>query len=181
MYEVEVKLAGEHTALRAELRDQGATRLGVVTQMDTYFDAPTRSFADTDEALRLRRESIANGESTAIITYKGPKVEDRSKTRPEHETVIEDLDEMRSILEAVDFRPVATVEKERERYEIDGFIVSLDTVTGLGEFVEIETTVSARSKVDPTRDRAFEVLERLSLDPSAQIRRSYLELLLASG
>jgi adenylate cyclase class 2 len=55
MYEVEVKVAAEHDGVRDRLPEDAAA-LGTVEQVDTYFDAPHRDFADTDEALRLRRE-----------------------------------------------------------------------------------------------------------------------------
>jgi len=50
-----VKVAADHDAVRAALAED-AEALGTVEQVDTYFDAPHRDFAATDEALRLRRE-----------------------------------------------------------------------------------------------------------------------------
>lgn len=85
---------------------------------------------------------------------------------------------MNAICEAVGFEPAATVEKERERFALDGYTVSLDSVSGLGEFVEVE--IEVESGVDDARDGAFAVLQDLGLDPDDQIRTSYLGMLLGS-
>jgi adenylate cyclase class 2 len=176
MYEVEVKVRADHGRVGEALTAAGAECVGTVTQVDTYYDHPVRDFAETDEALRLRRET--DGEEESVVTYKGPLVEAASKTRREVETGVESGDDLDTVLEAVGFEHAAVVEKERTRYELSGYTVSLDSVAGLGEFVEVETEAET---VEPAREGAFEVLERLGLDPDEQIRTSYLGLLLADG
>lgn len=176
MYEVEMKVPAALDAIEDTLAEQGATRLSRVEQTDTYFDAPHRDFAARDEALRLRRERDANGEQ-AFLTYKGPLVETESKTRQEFETALDSPTEAADLLDALGFSPAATVEKTRTRYAIAGFTVSLDSVSGLGEFVEIEAE-AAESEIEATRERAIEVLDSLGLDADDQIRSAYLELLL---
>jgi len=171
-----MKVRAEHDRVREALEAADADRLGTVTQVDTYYDHPVREFAETDEALRVRRESH-NGDAESVLTYKGPLVEAASKTRREVETGVEDADDLDAILESVGFEATATVRKERTRYELEGYTVSLDTVSGLDEFVEVETEAET---VEPAREGAVELLERLGLDPSDQIRTSYLGLLLAS-
>ena len=176
MYEVELKLSAAHEPVRERLRELGAEAVGRVGQEDTYYDAPHRSFAETDEALRVRREDGPDG--TAVrLTYKGPLVEAESKTREEHEVEVDDGGEAEAIAEGIGFTPAATVEKDREFYSVDGYTVTLDTVTGLGSFVEVETEV--QDDVEPAREGAKTVLRRLGLDPERQVRTSYLGLLLA--
>jgi adenylate cyclase class 2 len=182
-----------------------------VIQRDTYYDAPHREFAETDEALRIRRVSHgadetgrndeANGssgddgghgsgeddESDAAereigddgvetrVTYKGPLVDADSKTRREHETGIDDGETMDAILRALGFEPAAVVEKERDRFRVGEYTVTLDDVTDLGEYIEVET---GSDDVDTAREGAFALLADLGLDPDDQIRTSYLGLLL---
>ena len=177
MYEVEVKVRADHETVRTELADTSAERLGRVEQTDTYFDAPHRDMAARDEALRLREER-QDGTAEVAITYKGPLVEAESKTREEFETGVESAAEMEAILQGLGFSPAATVEKERTRYRLEGFTISLDTVAGLGEFVEIEAEAS-EGEIGSTRERAIEVLDSIGLDAEEQIRTSYLGLLLA--
>ncbi len=177
MYEVEMKVRADHDRVRKRLAELEADAAGTVRQVDTYYDHPTREFADTDEALRIRRETGEHRTDTRIA-YKGPLVEAKSKTRAELETAVDDGETLASILEKLDFEAAATVEKTRERYRYDGYTVTLDTVTGLGEFLEVETEADV---IEPAREGAEELLERLGFNPDEQIRTSYLGLLLEAG
>jgi len=183
MYEVELKLPADHDVVRERLEHAGATTLGTVTQVDTYYDAPDRSFAETDEALRIRREHEGDA-STAVLTYKGPLVDDSSKTRMEAETAVEDGDETDAILSGLGYEPAASVRKTRERFALDGWHVTLDAVDDLGEFVEIEREIDELEAGEvPTalREEAEAILSGLGLDAADQIRSSYLGLLLSAG
>jgi len=177
MYEVEVKVRADHDAVRNRLAELDARSLGRVTQEDTYYDAPHRDFAETDEALRIRRES-ADNETAVALTYKGPLLDDTSKSREEHEITADDREELAAILDGLGFEPAATVAKERHRYAVRDYTVALDTVDGLGEFVEVETETDT-ADIDDAREGAFDVLRTLGLDPENGIRTSYLGLLLA--
>lgn len=198
MYEVELKVRADHDRVRDRLRELEATPLRAVVQEDTYYDAPDRSFADTDEALRIRRESPGSFSDAGTvgrdddrnrddpadddggvtrIAYKGPRVDGETKTREEHETTVGDDDRMAAILRSLGYDPVATVRKERAVYGLRGFEVTLDWVDGLGEFLEVDAEVG-QAAVDETRDRARDLLGELGLDADEGIRRSYLGMLL---
>lgn len=182
MYEVELKVRAEHGPVRERLAALGADPVDAVLQRDTYYDAPDRSFAETDEALRIRRERPRNGgETETAITYKGPKVDDESKTREEHQTGVTDPAAAEGILEGLGYEAAATVRKERERFAVEELTVTLDDVDGLGTFVEVELDVETESAVPEARDRAFEALETLGLDPEEGIRTSYLGLRLGAS
>ena len=179
MYEVEIKVPATLESVRYRLIALDATPTGEVRQADTYYDAPHRSFPETDEALRIRRESTRTetAEKT-VITYKGPLVDDDSKTRTEVETAVEDADDFAAILTNLGFEPAAIVRKERERFELESYTITLDRVEGVGEFVEVETEVDTEAAIESARKGAFDTLEKLGLDPADQIRTSYLGLLL---
>jgi len=178
MFEVEVKVRADHDDVRDRLRASGAQAAGTVVQADTYYDAPHRNFAETDEALRIRRERSPESEDdTARVTYKGPLVEQASKTREEFETGVDDGETMAAVLDGLSFDPVATVRKDRERFALDGYTVTLDAIDGLGEFVEVETETD-EDGVEAAREGAYELLSGLGLDPESQVRTSYLGLLL---
>ena len=210
MYEVELKLRADHDTVRTALDDAGATPDRRVRQVDTYYDAPHREFAETDEALRLREErrermgdsdapdvvdegdatdapdvvdeaGVTDAETTTRLTYKGPLVDAESKTRAEHETAVADGDTAAGILAGLGFEPAAVVEKDRTFFGLDGYTVSLDTVDGLGEFVEVEGEAAGEDDVADVREGAADVLRGLGLDPDDQIRTSYLGLLLDVG
>jgi adenylate cyclase class 2 len=196
MYEVELKVRADVDRVRERLEELGAERTGAVEQRDTYYDAPHREFAATDEALRIRRERPIDGAApgdgggaedgregaghdsgTARLTYKGPLVDGASKTREEHESVVADDEAVAGALGGLGFEPAAVVEKRRAVYELDGYTVTLDRVTDLGEFVEVEREVE-EGEIDAAREGAVEILRSLGLDPDEGIRTSYLGLLL---
>jgi adenylate cyclase class 2 len=198
MYEVEMKVRATHDPVRERLDAMDADHVGRVTQVDTYYNAPDRHFAATDEAFRVRREtdhgSGATGggtpdagqdgdteaEERVLLTYKGPLVDDTSKTREEAETRVADGEAMRAILAGLGYDPAATVRKERDRYEVAGCRVTLDYVADLGEFVEVEHhDAVAERDIDRAREAVTDLLVGLGLDPGESIRTSYLGLMLA--
>lgn len=125
------------------------------------------------------RDDGGTSTETAVFTYKGPLVDDESKTRREAETVVGDAAAADEILVALDFAPAATVSKERWVYTgtDEAWTVVLDRVADVGAFVEVELEAE-RADIDAARERAREVLTDLGLDPDEQIRTSYLGLLL---
>ncbi|GAA0508387.1 adenylate cyclase, class 2 [Halorubrum aquaticum] len=189
MYEVEIKVPADLEAVRDRLREADAEPAETRRQRDVYYDAPHREFAETDEALRVRRETVLRGEETdhgastdaesVRLTYKGPLLDDDSKTRAEHETGVDDGEAISRILDGLGFEPAATVEKRREYWRLNGFTVALDAVDRVGEFVEIEREVEAEDAIGPTREAAVETLATIGLRAGDQVRTSYLGLLLA--
>lgn len=176
MYEVELKLRADHDAVRERLAELGATRTRRIEQRDTYYDHPDREFAETDEAFRVRR--VHDGaEVETRLTYKGPLVDDQSKTREEQESAVADGEAVATMLDRLGFEPAATVAKTREEFPLDDHVVTLDDVEGVGEFVEVEREVE--DGVEAARDDARAVVRRLGLDPDDGIRTSYLEMQLA--
>jgi adenylate cyclase class 2 len=169
MLEIEIKTRSDDNGkVERTLLKKGATPLEELDQTDEYYNHPCRDFAGTDEALRLRKDSQGR------ITYKGPKIDQVTKTREEIELNVDDLDKMALILVRLGFRIVAKVTKRRKEYLLDGVTVSLDSVEGLGDFVELELqgedAEQGRKKIERLRDE-------LGLVGSE--RRSYLEMILS--
>ena len=144
MIEVEVKAhATNLDDIEEKVIEIGASRVKEEYQEDLYFNAPHRDFAQTDEALRIRKTKSENSEET-YITYKGPKMDKISKTRKEIEVAVEDPSNMAEILENLSFRAVAMVRKNRTIYTLGELIITLDQVHGVGDFVEIEKKTLGR-------------------------------------
>ncbi|NIO39590.1 MAG: class IV adenylate cyclase, partial [Burkholderiales bacterium] len=76
-------------SLRKSLRELGARLVSTFDQRDQYMLHPSRDFRETDEAFRIRVE----GES-ATLTYKGPKMDRQTKTRPEIEVALKHVGEL---------------------------------------------------------------------------------------
>jgi adenylate cyclase, class 2 len=142
-----------------------------VHERDIYYNTPHRDFGSTDEALRLR---YAGG--TCTLTYKGKKMKEyRLKAREELNCGVESGRVMELILARLGFFQVAEVEKWREYYSYRGATVSLDEVTGLGSFVEIEAL--GNSGGENPEEFVRKIAKELGVE-GEPILDSYLELLL---
>jgi adenylate cyclase class 2 len=179
-YEVEVKYRlVDRDQLCRRLADRGATAGLTVHQEDTYLNHPSRDFAATNEAFRLRRIGAENR-----ITYKGPRQSGPTKTREEIEFRLDEgdaiFDELQRLFVHLGFRPVATVKKRRTPFHLtvagQEIEVALDQAEGLGDFAEIETAAANEAEL-PAAQRAVLALA-LELGLSEVEPRSYLRMVL---
>jgi adenylate cyclase class 2 len=182
MLEIEMKFpVTDFASIQAHLSDWKADGPEILEEADHYLNAPDRDFARTDEALRLRRVGPAN-----LLTYKGPKIDLRTKTRTEIEVPLSTGDD--AAKKAIDlflslgYRPVAVVKKKRTLYRVHrhGYPmeICLDDVEGLGKFVELEI-MAPEDRLDVGREALMRSADELGLTNTE--RRSYLEMLLARG
>ena len=180
-YEVEQKFPVDDLAkVGAKLAALGGRLETSIDQLDRYFAHPSRDFARTDEALRIRQVG-----PRCYVTYKGPKIDLVTKTRREIELPLsasaDAVAEWTSLLEALGFRRVAEVRKQRLpahlAWQGGDIEVALDRVVGVGNFVEIELTASAEG-LERAKSRILSLAAALGLSHAE--RRSYLELLLES-
>ncbi|MDO8551653.1 MAG: class IV adenylate cyclase [bacterium] len=170
LHEVQLKFSGgidEET-----LRKAGAERLGVVWQVDTYYNPRDRNLMETEEILRIREEA-----GHRILTYKGPKVESKMRDRPKFEFEINEETERKFLSIYGDM--VKVIKKERTLYQLGGVVFTLDSVSrvengmtsNLGKFVEIR---SVRKGAD--EPKFDEVLSSLGLELERGIKESYFEM-----
>jgi adenylate cyclase class 2 len=179
-FEVEVKYRSvDHDELRRRLSEQGASPGPTEFQEDVYLRHPTRDFAVTNEALRLRRNGTENR-----ITYKGPRRAGPTKTREEIEIPVAQGEgafrQLSRLFENLGFQPVATIRKTRSIYfladpphEIE---VTLDHLERLGDFAEIEIVADAESDLPAAQAAVLSLAAELGLTEVEP--RSYLRMLL---
>lgn len=176
MIEVEVKAhAPNLNEIEEKIVEIGASREGEEYQEDLYFNAPHRDFAQTDEALRIRKIKKENSEET-YITYKGAKMDNVSKTRKEIEVAVENPSKVADILQNLSFRPVATVRKNRIIYTLGELIITLDKVHGVGDFVEIEKETAEGEDTKEALNEIFATYSKIGIENGFE-RSSYLELM----
>lgn len=176
MLEVEVKAhVSDFKEVKSQLKQIGAHKLKEEQQEDIYFNAPHRDFAQTDEALRIRKIPKKEG-FEIILTYKGAKLDNKSKTRKELEVEVDNVENTVLILENLGFIRVRTVNKSRTIYILSEFIISLDKVNEVGNFVEIERDLKEGEDFQDSLDEIFEIYRQLGINEGFE-RRSYLELL----
>jgi adenylate cyclase, class 2 len=140
-------------------------------EADYYYNSPTRDFAVTGEALRVRVE-----DDIARITYKGALLGGRAKSRVEEETSVGEPETMKRILGSLGFIPVGVVKKSRSYFAVSDTTVTIDQVEGLGSFIEIEQIGENRELIEK---QLLVIAEKLEIHEFEQ--RSYLALILGTG
>jgi len=181
--EVEVKYSlPDPAALARRMTELAAPLLGEYRQIDTYFNTRGRDFLASDivsEWLRLRTETIPGSPAHSSINFKRwlPLGSREPSHCDEYESAVADVDAVRLLLEALGCTAMITVDKTRREWCLDDVKIALDTVNGLGDFIELEYAGDA-----PTVPEAAEVLSetitRLGMPFGQQHRCGYPHMLM---
>ena len=154
--------------LRAALALDGVEDRGVLHQRDTYFHA-------TAGRLKLRRQDGA----AQLIAYARA---DAPGARESAYRLVDapDPDALAAALQAT-YGVSADVVKERRLLLWDGVRIHLDTVEGLGAFVELEAVAPAGSDLDAEHAKVAHLREALGIGDERLEPRGYAALLLSAG
>lgn len=144
--EIEIQVEVENTDKLIAFLEKNAKFIGEKHQIDRYFTPAYRDFTSVrpvNEWLRLRDSS---GEFS--INYKNWHREEdgRSHYCDEYETTIKNPGQMENIFQALEIKPLVEVDKRRKIWRYKDIEITLDSVKGLGEFVEIEYKGTDTSK-----------------------------------
>ncbi len=135
----------------ATCRELGAEDRGVLRQRDTYFR--TRA-----GRLKLREEEPGGA---VLIQYDRPDAAEARESRYRL-TRVDDPDDLRASLDAA-LGTLVVVEKERRLLLWDGVRIHLDTVEGLGSFVELEGVAPPDSDLEPEREKVAHLQQALGI------------------
>lgn len=158
MIEVEIKLKiDDKEKVLSKLIEMGFVSNGIVTETDTYYDTKSGDIRQNDQALRIRtttgtdtitpRATTGTDTSTFCqLNFKDKKFDNKSMTRPEYETDISDPVAIEKILNSLGyFSVIPKVAKSRHQLSSKNIHACLDTVDGLGEYLELESIVEEES------------------------------------
>ncbi|MBZ6175614.1 class IV adenylate cyclase [Streptomyces olivaceus] len=180
--EVERKrdLADGAEALVQVLAEQGWTAGTPATEVDAYYSRPDVDYMQTVECLRVRRRgdfteitykpaSTANTRSTDSVIS---KPETNVPVMPGHAADAEQL------LKNIGMHLLARVEKHRTSYRHElhfGATVSIDTVTGVGTFVETEVI---SSDADTAAQAVAEIESKIGVPQRPVVELPYRDLVM---
>lgn len=167
--------------IKAELRDLplartlcaaiGATRIGAFRQTDTYFRLPG--------ARLKRRETHGEGEEASVEWVRYER-ENSPRPRPSAFTIY--TDEAARERFGPDPGPAwVTVRKSRELWLLGNVRIHLDTVEGLGTFVEFEALVSRDHDEAMCHAAIAALREKLAPVIGETIAVGYADMLAAEG
>ena len=178
--EVEVKIKiREKAKLLQDLGRLGFQEEKRVVETDIYYTAVHHDFAALDEALRVRTiEDRGTGTKTAVMTYKGAKLDAVSMSRKELETEVGNAEICQEILKQIGFQPVLPVEKQRQYFQNDTMTACVDSVTGLGDYLELEILVEREEERPEALKQLEAMLEKLGYSMEEPTRVSYLGMLM---
>lgn len=179
MFEVELKYpVNSHDKIRQQLLTMKSTQTGISEHCDEYFNQTLLDFAGNDIALRIR-----SAEDSHTLTFKGPNLDTRAKIREEIEIKFntEDKDKFRGMLLGMGFHSVLLVRKHRDsiavRWQDEDVEICLDTIEGIGQFIELELVVQSKEQVGSAKAILESLAKTLSIT-SEPTTVSYLEMLL---
>ena len=180
MIEVEVKLKiNDVQTIKSKLINLGFIECNTITESDTYFDNVNGDIRRGDRALRIRETVYTDANETYYqINFKDKKYDDKSMTRPEFETEIGDADAISHILGSLGYHSVEPrVVKLRREFRCNTMNACIDTVEGLGDFLELEIIAENIETKDIALNKINDVLLKLGYSMSDTTTTSYLTAL----
>jgi adenylate cyclase, class 2 len=142
MQNIEIKIrVSDLSGLRHHLKELGYVPQAKIIQVDTYFRTSTG---------RLKLRELEVSSDASLISYLRP---DNQGSRISHYRIlsVQEPEAMKSLL-AESLGILTVVRKHRELYIIGHTRIHLDSVEGLGTFLELETVVGAQGEDDAWRE-----------------------------
>lgn len=172
MREIEIKVKLDNwESLIEQLEHSGCTLSAPLVQEDIVYSFAGDAFPWTATesgqfVLRLRYQ-----DGQTIFTLKQQRSHELDNL--ELETVVENREEMKRILEVIGFVPVVEVKKVRRKCKFKDYEICLDEVEQLGKFVEIEKLTDDSADAQAVEEELWQVLEAHGLSRTQQVREGY--------
>jgi len=179
--EIELKFPLRNFEALLKRLDKIASFKGEDNQKDTYFIPPHRNFIKQNpifEWLRIREINKEDGK-VSILNYKNFGKDKKAETISckELETEFENSEILRSIFKNLDISEIIVVDKKRRNYSYRDTIISIDKVSELGIFIEIEFDGITESE-DKAKEHLYNVLKEIEADVDEPVFKGYPHLLL---
>lgn len=163
MREIEIKArVADKQALLQLLSDASVQLSAPVTQHDQVFGEPGITGGDSNTAAWLRiRTETKGGQTTQIFTLK--KSVTNQMDSIEHETTIDNADEMTHIIRHLGYVPYSDITKTRQKAMISGIEICVDEVPSLGVFIEAEKLTDEDADYETVASELWVLLESLGI------------------
>jgi adenylate cyclase, class 2 len=136
--EIEIRLKVKDNKPLLKFLEKNGSFKSEKCQKDEYFTPAHKNFVEVKpvkEWLRLRKEESKNS-----LDYKNWHYNKDGKSYhcDEYEVKIDNPDNLNKIFEALSFKSLIVVDKKRKTFMFEDFEIALDSVEGLGDYVEVE-------------------------------------------
>lgn len=169
--EIKVKVDDKNTVL-ATLARQDIAVTESVTHHDRVFGVAGEK-GDEDNSrpwLRIRTET-KNGKDTHYFTLKKSVTSQMDSI--EHETIVNDDIELEMIIKHINFTPYSDLKKTRQKAKIGDIELCIDTVGGLGDFVEVEKLTDEGADYDTVAAELWQVIDSLNISRDNLVTDGY--------
>ncbi len=165
--EIRAKL-NDFAKVRRVLKNLGADFLKSEKQTDKIFGA--------SKFLDLEHKIIEGGISARIREVDGKSRLEfkeilRKKGGIELNCLIANIEAGEKMLQKLGFEEAFTIKKNRQTYSYNGFLICLDEVEKLGNFIEIEKEIVSEDKIEKTRKECLNLLEKIASDSQIENRK----------
>jgi len=172
------KIQANH--IRKILLDLGATKRSFVKEVDIYFTSLFRDFIKTRECLRIREKN----NKLLELTYKGKTTKLMKKEKQFWKTEINipikysSKKDILIFLKLLDFKIVAKVIKDREKFILNNQEITIDKIKGVGWFLEIENTAKNNEEEKEAIKENLDLLVKLKLSKAKIVEEPYRDLVM---
>ena len=185
MREIEIKVRlQDKEGMLAVLEAKGVAFSKPVHQRDQVFGLPGEAGGDGNTApwLRVRTETRGQGEDETkrvLFTFK------RSITGQldsiEHETEVSDSDVIIAIVKELGFVLFSDMTKTRRIGKLNDIEVCIDSVKGLGDFMELERLADEDADPVAITDDLWRIMAELGIDRQQEVTDGYDILMRRQG
>ncbi len=169
--EIEIQVQIENSKGLAAFLKEKASFVGESHQIDSYYSPAHRDFTSVrpiKEWLRLR-----NSSGKYSINYKNWHFDKKGHSHycDEYETPIQSLEQLENIFTALNMKPIVVVDKMRKIWNFKDYEIALDTIKGLGDFVEVEYKGKNNQNPKKITDEMINFLKKFNV---GEISRNYV-------
>jgi adenylate cyclase, class 2 len=174
MREIEVKAKlHDKPAVLAHLREQGVELSEPIIQHDQVFGPKGVDGDDGNNHapwLRIRTET-KNGSTRHLFTLK--KSVTNQLDSIEHETEVANSNELVKIITHLDFTPYSNVTKIRQKAMFGDVEVCVDTVEGLGDFIELEKLTADNADYEKVASELWNIFQQIGVQKNDEVTKGY--------
>jgi len=173
MREIEIKArVADKAGLQAALARQQIVLSEPVMHRDRVFGQLNEEGGGTNTLpwLRIRTET-KDGVTTQIFTFKRAVTNQMDSI--EHETEVVDAEELEAIILQLGFTPYSDLTKTRQKARVGEIEICVDTVEGLGEFIEAEKLTSDDADYSAVAEELWTLLESLDISRDDHVSDGY--------
>jgi adenylate cyclase class 2 len=168
MYEIEAKVAinkRDFNRLRKQLKKETCFKEKCLKK-DTYYDDTKKVY------LRVREK-----DKKTFFEIKDKNITGGVESGIEIKWGIKDKKKWTAFLGKSGIKPAIRKSKKTKAYQLNGFNIELNHVSGLGYFLEIERIVQSKNQIPKTKKELIDIFDKLGYSQKDFEKRYYLDLL----